>query len=57
MEMREWDEPLFLSYEKDVLALYVIGHPLAQFAKQITYIRLSPKRVIKICYAIFFLKR
>jgi DNA polymerase-3 subunit alpha len=35
MEMREWDEPLFLSYEKDVLGFYITGHPLAQFAKQI----------------------
>ena len=34
-EMREWDEPLFLSYEKDVLGFYITGHPLAQFAKQI----------------------
>jgi DNA polymerase-3 subunit alpha len=29
--MREWDEPLMLSYEKDALGFYITGHPLAQF--------------------------
>ncbi len=35
-EMREWDEPLFLSYEKDALGFYITGHPLAQFSKSLT---------------------
>ncbi|MGB8951860.1 MAG: DNA polymerase III subunit alpha [Candidatus Aminicenantales bacterium] len=30
-EMREWDESLFLSYEKDAVGFYITGHPLAQF--------------------------
>jgi len=30
--MREWDESLMLSYEKDALGFYITGHPLAQFA-------------------------
>jgi DNA polymerase-3 subunit alpha len=34
-EMREWDESLFLSYEKDALGFYVTGHPLAQFEKRL----------------------
>ncbi len=34
-EMREWDEPLFLSYEKDALGFYITGHPLAQFEKRL----------------------
>jgi len=29
--MREWDESLMLSYEKDALGFYITGHPLAQF--------------------------
>jgi len=29
--MREWDESLLLSYEKDALGFYITGHPLAQF--------------------------
>ncbi len=33
--MREWDEPLFLSYEKDALGFYITGHPLAQFGKKL----------------------
>ncbi|MEA2005905.1 MAG: DNA polymerase III subunit alpha [Acidobacteriota bacterium] len=32
-EMREWDEPLFLSYEKDALGFYITSHPLAQYEK------------------------
>ncbi|MDH5384888.1 MAG: DNA polymerase III subunit alpha [Candidatus Aminicenantes bacterium] len=35
-EMREWDEPLFLSYEKDALGFYITGHPLTQYGKQLT---------------------
>ena len=31
--MGEWDEPLFLSYEKDALGFYITGHPLVQFGK------------------------
>jgi DNA polymerase-3 subunit alpha len=34
-EMREWDESLFLSYEKDSLGFYITGHPLAQFEKRL----------------------
>jgi DNA polymerase-3 subunit alpha len=34
-EMREWDESLFLSYEKDALGFYITGHPLAQFEKRL----------------------
>ena len=29
--MREWDESLLLSYEKDSLGFYVTGHPLTQY--------------------------
>jgi len=31
--MREWDEPLLLSYEKDALGFYITGHPLTQYRK------------------------
>ena len=31
--MREWDESLLLSYEKDALGFYITGHPLAQYRK------------------------
>jgi len=34
-EMREWDESLLLSYEKDALGFYITGHPLAQFEKRL----------------------
>jgi DNA polymerase-3 subunit alpha len=34
-EMKEWDESLFLSYEKDALGFYITGHPLAQFEKRL----------------------
>lgn len=34
-EMREWDEPLLLSYEKDALGFYITGHPLTQFEKRL----------------------
>jgi DNA polymerase-3 subunit alpha len=34
-EMREWDESLFLSYEKDALGFYITGHPLAQYEKRL----------------------
>ncbi|MGD2294612.1 MAG: DNA polymerase III subunit alpha [Candidatus Aminicenantes bacterium] len=33
--MREWDEPLFLSYEKDALGFYITGHPLAQYGNNL----------------------
>ncbi len=33
--MSEWDEPHFLSYEKDVLGFYITGHPLTQYEKRI----------------------
>ncbi|MCX6559686.1 MAG: DNA polymerase III subunit alpha, partial [Candidatus Aminicenantes bacterium] len=29
--MREWDESLMLSYEKEALGFYITGHPLAEF--------------------------
>jgi len=32
-EMSEWNESLFLSYEKDALGFYITGHPLAQYGK------------------------
>ncbi len=34
-QMREWDESLLLSYEKDALGFYITGHPLAQFGKRL----------------------
>ncbi len=34
-EMSEWDESLYLSYEKDALGFYITGHPLAQFGKRL----------------------
>jgi DNA polymerase-3 subunit alpha len=34
-KMKEWEEPLFLSYEKEVLGFYLSGHPLSQFRKRI----------------------
>jgi DNA polymerase-3 subunit alpha len=34
-EMREWDESLLLSYEKDVLGFYITGHPLTHYGKQL----------------------
>jgi DNA polymerase-3 subunit alpha len=34
-QMPEWDESLSLSYEKDALGLYITGHPLAKFGKQL----------------------
>jgi len=34
-KMREWDEPLFLSYEKDALGFYITGHPLAQYGARL----------------------
>jgi len=34
-EMREWDESLFLSYEKDALGFYITGHPLTQYGKKL----------------------
>lgn len=33
--MREWDESLFLSYEKDALGFYITSHPLAQFGSRL----------------------
>jgi DNA polymerase-3 subunit alpha len=33
--MREWDESLLLSYEKDALGFYITGHPLTQFGKNL----------------------
>lgn len=32
-EMREWDENLLLSYEKDSLGFYISGHPLDHYGK------------------------
>ncbi|MCJ7680646.1 MAG: DNA polymerase III subunit alpha [Candidatus Aminicenantes bacterium] len=33
--MREWDESLLLSYEKDSLGFYVTGHPLTQYGDRL----------------------
>jgi DNA polymerase-3 subunit alpha len=33
--MREWGESLMLSYEKDALGLYITGHPLAKYGKNL----------------------
>lgn len=35
LEMKEWDESLLLSYEKDALGFYITGHPLSQFQKSL----------------------
>ena len=35
-EMREWDESLLLSYEKDALGFYITGHPLAYFSNHLS---------------------
>jgi len=37
-EMREWDESLLLSYEKDALGFYITGHPLAQFGERLNHL-------------------
>jgi DNA polymerase-3 subunit alpha len=34
-EMREWDESLLLSYEKDALGFYITGHPLTYYGKRL----------------------
>ncbi len=34
-EMREWDESLLLSYEKDALGFYITGHPLTHYGKRL----------------------
>lgn len=34
-EMPEWDESLYLSYEKDALGFYITGHPLTHYGKQL----------------------
>ena len=34
-QMREWNESLLLSYEKDALGFYITGHPLAQFGTRL----------------------
>jgi len=34
-QMREWDESLLLSYEKDALGFYITGHPLAQLGDRL----------------------
>jgi len=36
--MREWDESLFLSYEKDALGFYITGHPLERFGEQLNHL-------------------
>jgi len=35
-EMGEWNESLFLSYEKDALGFYITGHPLTQYSKSLS---------------------
>ena len=34
-QMREWDESLLLSYEKDAVGFYITGHPLAQVSSRL----------------------
>lgn len=34
-QMQEWDESLFLSYEKDALGFYITSHPLAQYGSRL----------------------
>lgn len=34
-QMREWDESLLLSYEKDAVGFYITGHPLTQFGSRL----------------------
>ena len=33
--VKEWPEPQLLAFEKEMLGLYVSGHPLARYAKQL----------------------
>ncbi len=35
LAMSEWNDALFLSYEKDALGFYITGHPLAQFGPEL----------------------
>jgi DNA polymerase-3 subunit alpha len=35
-DMNEWDESLYLSYEKDALGFYITGHPLAHYGKSLS---------------------
>jgi len=35
LAMSEWNEALFLSYEKDALGFYITGHPLTQFGQEL----------------------
>jgi len=35
MAMSEWNEALYLSYEKDALGFYITGHPLTQFGSEL----------------------
>jgi DNA polymerase-3 subunit alpha len=35
-DMSEWDESLYLSYEKDALGFYITGHPLAQYGNNLS---------------------
>jgi DNA polymerase-3 subunit alpha len=37
-EMREWDESLLLSYEKDALGFFITGHPLTHYGKQLDHL-------------------
>ena len=34
-QMREWDESLLLSYEKDALGFYITSHPLARYGNRL----------------------
>ncbi len=34
-ELEEWEEPLCLTYEKEVLGFYITGHPLSQYKKSL----------------------
>ncbi len=33
-DIKEWPEPQLLAFEKELLGIYVTGHPLARYAKQ-----------------------
>lgn len=33
--MKEWEDPVYLSYEKEALGFYLSGHPLAQYGNRL----------------------
>ena len=38
-QVKEWPEPQLLAFEKEMLGLYVSGHPLARYARQLARFR------------------